>query len=349
MPRCTSEERASEIPEIVCFCELKDCQIDISTLLHDSNVVIVEQHSSGQILLEEALKQIDLNSNLATAALERCSAKYARCRGEEPLPLRPFTKRQKAGAGIASRRLQNIGFATGVAGLIMMIIPGKAKTAGFSIAVLGFSLAHVSRQINDINHDPIDPNFSDVEQPAPINMPKIVHDEVINELQANTLNNLLKNQANGISLATALGTALNRAQGAAAAGNLDAKNWQLRAARDFALQWANNLMDAPGLRAQAAASLSVLGSDALSVSMKEVLQIRSVITSSGWPNEIDDMLAPLNLIGESRNQFLQEATSSLIDTTAITGNLAGKLIDHDLASQEAEVMDILREFEMARE
>jgi hypothetical protein len=206
-------------------------------------------------------------------------------------------------------------------------------------------LGIVAAAISDLREDPPDSNFLNVEQPAHVNVPTIDAGGLLDAAQEQALNQMLRNQADGLSVANALNTAINRAQGAEVAGDGNAKERQLSAAKGFALQWADILVQADSLRAQAAVILAAtFGAATLTVSWEQAQQIRTQIISTGWPAEAQEIFTLFGISTQDQARFLREAKFALLDISSLTGNVVEKLRNPILREAEIELMLILREF-----
>ena len=189
--------------------------------------------------------------------------------------------------------------------------------------------------------------IQEVPDPVVINLPEFAVKEGIDEFQVTTLNEWLSSLAKGVSFANALVSAINRAQGAEVAGDSEARERQLAAARDFANQWADTLVEAAGLRSIVAVALSNLKIETISISQSELWEIQSEILASGWTKEIIDTLAHFKISDEDQSRILRKATAGLNDITEVTASLVDNLNDPDFTSQESEVIAVLKEFAMA--
>jgi hypothetical protein len=162
--------------------------------------------------------------------------------------------------------------------------------AATSIALFGTNILFAAKALREVANDPIDQNYSEIPEPVVIELPEVVADDGIDEIQATILNEWLSNLAKGASLARAFVSGINRAQGADAAGDSEARERQLTASRDFAGQWADNLVEAADLRLQVAVAISNFKLDEISIPQSDVWEIQSEILVSGWPEEVIDTL-----------------------------------------------------------
>lgn len=343
MPRCTLEERIIDL----CLCDFRDCQLDVAAVAHNARVFVVE-NSPDPIPVPVALALLKAIKAVEKIGYEECITDLAHCRGIESVPLKPYSPQQKA----VLKNSSDVSWRHGVARIITSIAireagPSKKGAVAFSIAVFGTALGVAGQKLRDLADDPIDQEYLEIPTPVLINLPDIIEDDFIGDVEVSILNELMKNQARGVSLASSLVSAVNRAQGAEAAGDSDSRDRQLSAAREFSMQWADIIVEAAELRSAAAVALSGLGID-FSISAQETLQIQSDIVASGWPPEIIDIVALFDVGSERQTAFLRKATSLLNGVPALKGSL-GDMFNHPgLAAQEGELIAVLREFGMAQ-
>jgi hypothetical protein len=262
--RCTAEdwENAKTIPELWCLCVFRDCQADISAAATKARMAIHDRYLARTMTLEEALSALSNVLHTESDAYVKCSDDHLRCKEEEPRPRKPLSDSQKAKMKNDSRSEFLQGVVIGLAGLAVTRIPVPGSVIiGGGVTMIGVAISVASNALATVASDPIDENFLEIAEPVPIHLPEVTADEFISEALATALNELLHNQASGISLGTALSSSLDRLQGAAIAGNIEAENRQLAAARDYALQWADIIRANAGLRYKAAWHLSAMNHD----------------------------------------------------------------------------------------
>lgn len=350
MARCTLEERLIA----PCYCVLNDCLLDVSAASTAQGNIVVELFQAKQIGLEEALQRLKIISLIRDAGHAECVAENARCRGDEALPLKPFTPQQKS----EFRSSSTADWRDGVIKWIVRRavnaptspVPSTALTrmASFSIAVFGTSILRTAQALEDVANDPIDENFQEVPEPVAIELPQFIVEDGVDEVQVTTVNEWLRTEARGTSFANAFITAINRAQGAQVADDSEARDRQLAAARDFANQWADTVMQAAGLRPMVALLLSNPEMERFSISQTELWEIQHEIVASGWPEELIDTLTHFKISDEDQSRILRKATSMLNNITEVTAKPIDNLNDPDFTSREIEVRTILKGFAMAQ-
>jgi hypothetical protein len=132
------------------------------------------------------------------------------------------------------------------------------------------------------------------------------------------------------------------------ANDSEARDRQLAAARDFANQWADTLMEAAGLRPMVALVLSNPEIDAFSISQSELWEIQHEIVASGWPEELIGTLTHFKISDEDQSRILRKGTSMLNEITAVSAKPIDNLNDPDFTSREIEVSLVLKGFAMAQ-
>ena len=349
MARCTPVERLIA----PCYCALNDCLRDVSEAASAQMQIVLDLYNAKKIGLEEALQRLKIIRLIRDAGHAECSAENERCRGEEPLPFKPFTPQQKSELRPSSK----VDWRHGVAKWIVRLavkkvspIPpsGVIGAASLSIALFGTSILHAAKALEDVANDPIDENFQEVSEPVVIKLPQFVVEDGIDGVQVTNLNEWLGTEAKGTSFANAFVTAINRAQGAQVANDSEARDRQLAAARDFANQWADTLMEAAGLRPMVALVLSNPEIDAFSISQSELWEIQHEIVASGWPEELIGTLTHFKISDEDQSRILRKGTSMLNEITAVSAKPIDNLNDPDFTSREIEVSLVLKGFAMAQ-
>jgi hypothetical protein len=272
MPKCTPEERLIA----PCHCALNDCQIDAAEAATAQRNIVSELFTAGQISLDVALQRLETITTIENDAYAECAAENARCRGDETLPLKPFTPQQKSQLRPTSEADWKPGVARWMVRLAVKRVSSVHRphaivdAASFSIAVFGTCILRTTQALEDVANDPIDKNFKEIPKPVVISLRKFGAADGISEVQVKTLNKWLPTEAKVTSFAQAFVTAINRAQGAQAVEDLKARDRQLAAARKFANEWADTLVHAAGLRPMVALVLSSPEFDKLPISQSDV-------------------------------------------------------------------------------
>lgn len=142
-----------------------------------------------------------------------------------------------AGDGEAAAAFGGVGAAAGVAGTV----------AGYFFAAAAFNAAN--NAFNYAAHDPIDPDFKTIFTPVFVDLPAVPAPVPRQAGAYQALNRLFGTQARFAEVVVALRTSLDRAEGAAAAGNQLWVQRQDSAIAKYALQAAALLKEFSGLRA----------------------------------------------------------------------------------------------------
>jgi hypothetical protein len=347
MARCTPEERTVD----PCWCDFLDCQADEANLTKCLRVYNDMYYRTKEISLEEALQGMRECGLIANDELNVCNQNLWRCRGSEGEPPR-FSPDKKRAFGRASNAAWKgtavIGFGAGVlavgatvAGASLGPLAIAAMIVCFAGAGAGF--AWIAADLSDLSIDPPDPDFDAISQPEPPTPPIILPNEELSAPMATALNAVLTNQAQSVGLGRAVVTAINKANTAEAANDLEARDRQLTASRGFATEWANVLEGAAPLRRNAARRFAhAFGRTP--ISKMEAIRLRSEILASGWPTPIRDMLAQYGISGQLQEEVLRTMRSRLGDLSALTISLADMIAARALNGPEKKVVAALREF-----
>jgi hypothetical protein len=350
MPRCTPQERANVL--LVCLCEFRDCQLDVSERANDANVEILELLNQDAISQSVALGAIDENHRLAQEGYAVCVDQYRSCAGLEPIERRSkrFSDPQKAALNRSSNAAWRASAAFGLAGVVVTSI-GFATLGGlagvgvglvFAAATAGSAWAATS--YSDLAIDPPDPDFDTITQPEQPIPPVIISAEELSEPIATQFNKLLANQAVSIGLGRAVVAGINKSQTAEAANDLDARDRQLTASRRFAAEWASVLEKDARLRWDTARLLAATAFGSIPIPKVEAIRIRSEILASGWPTSIRNMLADYSISGQFQEDVLRQMRIRLIDLSALNVTLSDLIAARALATAEEELVAVLQEF-----
>jgi hypothetical protein len=201
---------------------------------------------------------------------------------------------------------------------------GASLTITFAAGAAGF--VWIATRLGDLNIDPPDSDYDTISQPEPPTPPIIVPKEDLTAPVATALNAVLTNQAQSVGLGGAVVTAINKAGAAEAANDLDARDRQLTASREFATEWANLLEGAAPLRRSAARRVAhAFGRTP--ISKMEAIRLRSEILASGWPTPIRDKLADYGITGQLQEEVLRTMRGRLGDLSAFTISLADMIAE----------------------
>jgi hypothetical protein len=340
--RCTAEEWAV----IPCDCVLIDCQADYTDDATAKSKVVMERFSNKEISLSEALEQLDEINIIRKMGYGLCVAEAKRCKGTEDLPIQPFTPRQKTEFRSSSRRSWRHAAVRVITYVAWKRAKPHSKWGGVAaaIGIMGTTLAYASERIREVAEDPPDADFTEVAEPIELSIDDVVPDGFPGDLGAEELTAWVTNCLEIVAVSDAMVTALNRAQGAEAAGDETARDQQLAAAHRFAGDWASLLVDGGPLRWCAALVLQSLGANDATLLAGDIYSAQRDVFSNGWPSEVLDILGGLGVEGEQRTAFVEKATSLLNQAPESVTTLIGLLVDDEVETLEAELADDLRAF-----
>lgn len=343
MPRCNDQDwaMAENDPDIMCWCEQKDCMQDAAREHNRAN----ENVLNALIPLDVKLQTMEENGVLVARQYKECARIYRQCRGLEPASEPFVNKDAKKTFKDTSRTYRNLGPAMGFGGLAVGLLgPSVAKPAGFMVGAVGVILLYVRNRLEDVANDPPDSDFLEVVQPSPIVLPRVEAGEYLGVVHAQALNRMVDAHGSSLTLLTALSATLNRAQGASLAGDDGAKNLQLTAARDFALESSDSLIALHAVRAQSSAALADLNQEPITVTWEQASEARTKVLTEGWPRDFLDLFDLLSASAEERESVLETATIGMVDVNRGMGPLKDRLVHSDLHRGEADAAFALREF-----
>jgi hypothetical protein len=161
-----------------------------------------------------------------------------------------------------------------------------------TLIIVAGAFALSAAWFNMMSHDPPDPNFQKIatsDYPKPISV-KPDPEENVSRTIASALNAVITNHSRSLGNVIALGTSINRAGVAHAAGDARAEARQMSAARTFARHASDLLEKGSELRAHAADLLDEQGLK-VSATATEVSNAKSVIAEKGFPKIVDKTIA----------------------------------------------------------
>jgi len=193
---------------------------------------------------------------------------------------------------VQATRLATLSTLTDVAGNVVSLVPSPGAitalvddTLGIVSAGLGFYASYLGRravEYNNLAQDPPDYQFTTVAQPTTTVLTLTADSPGAAQPVLDAFNALFLNQAQFLAVADALNTALNRASGAAEAGDRTSQALQIRAVRQFSIQLAA-LQDAePALRSNLQAALQAFGFTG-SVTTNDAHSFQGNILANGLP------------------------------------------------------------------
>jgi hypothetical protein len=181
----------------------------------------------------------------------------------------------------------------------------KAAT-GATAAGMGFLLWYLDR----LSSDPPDPHFMSIAQPIIPSFPPVTTQDGITQAEADTLNALFSNLAHAIGFADALLISIERAQGAANAGDTFWEEQQMEAAAQHAARLATFLNAQPALHINVQNAMQAAGFPSIPITPDDISNFQSGIAINGLPTSITEVLTQLGAdsatIDEIRNLLLTQ-------------------------------------------
>ncbi|HEV2391592.1 MAG TPA: hypothetical protein VG146_04425 [Verrucomicrobiae bacterium] len=189
---------------------------------------------------------------------------------------------------------------------------------------------------NDLDQDfldPLDTNYTVISQAAPLPVTPLAAGNGITQLEADDYNAWLTNLSLTAGYDAALTSSLNRAQGAAFAGNSFWDTAQMNAAAQFEAQLAALFDQEPALRSNVVAQFESDGFQGAMVTTNDAIALQTQISTNGLPAGLLDALTGLG----ADSQTITNIQNNLL--TADAGTLAGSFPESlvntnlDLAAQ----------------
>src|SRR5215471_17629092 len=258
-----------------------------------------------------------------------------------------FTQQQKDALAKASADLNTQAAAATVIAALCLAIPDPSIT---KICAFGFGLTAgavwlLSALLNRLALDPSDPNFTVIALPVTPAFEQVVAGGSVTQAEADSINALLTNLTQSIGLAQAAITSINRANGAADAGNSFWETQQLQAAAQYAQQLSSLLGAQPVLRANFVAALQAANFAPLQVSIFDALNFESNVSFSGLPAFLVNDLTSLGADADTINQVTQLAIVQ--DVNAMAGTFASNLTDTTVDTSTLDASKALFDFAIA--
>lgn len=213
------------------------------------------------------------------------------------------------------------------------ITAGSSATAGLLSAILAVMAT-----------DPPDPNFTVIAQPMVLALPPLEVEPGVTQAEVEAINGWLRNRAEAIAVGRALITSLNRADGAAAAGDSFWEDQQLKAASEYAVQLAKLLEADPALRALVQDALEEASFPAITVTASDVSTLQQTVAQNGLPDFLIEPLTQLGAHGADLAQIKQALITT--DPTAAAGSLSDYLVGPKGTSATAATIQALRDFSL---
>ncbi len=176
------------------------------------------------------------------------------------------------------------------------------------------------------NNDPPDPNYTTIAEarPPPFAPFDPVTDDVPAEF-ADAVNAWIDNHAQATGIGRALVTSLERAQGAAAAGDVAWYTQQVAAGAALAGRWSAVFGAAPALAGQVQAAWRSAGLPDLEATAGDVAFWQELVTSFGLDAELTDVLVGLG--ADARELDVIATGIGTLDPEATAGSVTERLTD----------------------
>jgi hypothetical protein len=147
-----------------------------------------------------------------------------------------------------------------------------------------------AKRYSDLVHDSNDPTFALIAQPTVVRFPAVVREANITQAQADAFNGWALNEAGQVAFATAMRTALNRANTAAAENRPGSANRQLAAAAENAIAIGSLLNQEMALRTTLLSAFRSGGFQPMTFVADQASMTEVSIASSGLPSEVNQVL-----------------------------------------------------------
>jgi hypothetical protein len=178
--------------------------------------------------------------------------------------------------------------------------------------------------------DPLDTNYTAVAQPVAPAVAPLAAGGSVTQLEAGAFNSWQTNLAQSAGYATALTTALNRAQGAATVGDSSWETAQMNAAVQFEAQLASLMDQELSLRSNVAAQFESGGFPAITVTTNDAINLQLQIITNGLPAGLLDAFTTLGVDSTTISNI--QDTLLTADVDALAGSFPGSLVNTKLDS-----------------
>ncbi len=246
-------------------------------------------------------------------------------------PVQALTRDQKlkaAGIGVASGAIgagmTTSSFTGFVCGPAAPLCIGLLEGGGVLLAA-GNAWYGASKGI-----DPPDPNFTVIAQPMIPTLTPIVAQPGISPALAAALNALNTNSIKTIAFAQAAITSLNRAQGAANAGNAFFEAAQLQAEENYSAVLDTFIIAEPGLLSGLQNAVTAQNNGTVTVTANDVFAIEFAVDVNGFPPSINQLLSQAGL--DNSSIALLTGFFFSLDVNQAAGVFPAKLTDPALAN-----------------
>lgn len=199
--------------------------------------------------------------------------------------------------------------------------------------------ALLSTRLTKLALDPSDPNFTTVPTPAFPSLPSVNAPTPALQPVADTINRLITKLEEGIGYAAAMQVCVDRAQGAADAGNVFWEDQQVAALRHYQVGLARSLGALPALYTNLRSQMLAAGASPFSITPQEVFNVETEIAQTGLATTdlktLTQLGATMNEIDEIRNIFFVQ------DINAVAGAFPDRVVDPQFLTALRNVASIL--------
>jgi hypothetical protein len=223
----------------------------------------------------------------------------------------------------------------------------KAAGSAMSLAGNGWAVWKVPGGIASLTgnaiglFDPPDSNFMVIAQPKVPEVPPVAAQGEVTPELAGAWNDHLNNLAQVNSVAMAMLTSNERAQGAADAGDTYWQTKQNEAAAGYASQLASLLAAQPGLRANLRDAWQASGIPDTTITADDFRKYQADVAANGLPADFTDILTQMGADSTTIEQIRQNIIAQNPDDVA--GSVMGKLTDPALDSATQDAVQALNE------
>ena len=178
--------------------------------------------------------------------------------------------------------------------------------------------------------DPPDSNYTVIAQPTPF---PVVHTTVqhsVSQAVANAINALADNKSEAIGYERAMITSIERAQGAAIAGNTDLATRQSNAAQLYASQFAQFANTEVTYDANLKNALQAEGVQNITLSLSDAIALQNAVAAHGFPPAFVQLLKQAGANDDMINQFRSSFVA--LDPHTIAGSFPQSLTDPALTN-----------------
>jgi hypothetical protein len=189
--------------------------------------------------------------------------------------------------------------------------------------------------------DPLDTNYTALAQVVVPTVIPLVAGNNITQLEADVYNAWMTNLSQSAAVGTAFSTSINRAQGAASAGNSSWETAQMGAAVQFEAQLAAIMDQEPALRSNVVAQFQSDEFAAITVTTNDAVDLQLEIATNGLPSDLLAGLTELGADGGTITNIQGELLTS--DPGTIVGNFPQSFINTNLDSTQHAAAASLRD------